>query len=42
MPTETKQQNIHKVKSVGCCVLHNLCEMNGDEYREEWDVTALN
>uniref|UniRef100_A0A0E9WQU1 DDE Tnp4 domain-containing protein n=1 Tax=Anguilla anguilla TaxID=7936 RepID=A0A0E9WQU1_ANGAN len=36
--------NIHKVKSmaIACCVLHNLCEMNGDEYREEWGATALN
>lgn len=35
--------NICKVKSMvlACCVLHNICEMNGDEYREEWDAPAL-
>ncbi|KAK9979860.1 hypothetical protein ABG768_013268 [Culter alburnus] len=34
----------HKVKSlvIACCVLHNLCEMNGDEFREEWVTSALN
>ncbi|XP_052407883.1 uncharacterized protein LOC127953028 [Carassius gibelio] len=34
----------HKVKSlvIACCVLHNLCEMNGDEFREEWVTGALN
>ncbi|KAF3851985.1 hypothetical protein F7725_005340 [Dissostichus mawsoni] len=32
---------IDKIRTqvAACCVLHNLCESNGDEYREEW--TAL-
>ncbi|XP_033976317.1 protein ANTAGONIST OF LIKE HETEROCHROMATIN PROTEIN 1-like [Trematomus bernacchii] len=28
-----------KIQVAACCVLHNLCERRGDEYREEW--TAL-
>ena len=28
-----------KIQVAACCVLHNLCERGGDEYREEW--TAL-
>ncbi|KAK1903768.1 putative nuclease HARBI1 [Dissostichus eleginoides] len=32
---------IDKIRTqvAACCVLHNLCESNGDEYRDEW--TAL-
>ncbi|KAK1880451.1 Protein ANTAGONIST OF LIKE HETEROCHROMATIN PROTEIN 1 [Dissostichus eleginoides] len=28
-----------RTQVAACCILHNLCEINGDEYREEW--TAL-
>ena len=28
-----------KIQVAACCVLHNLCESNDDEYRDEW--TAL-
>lgn len=24
-----------------CCILHNLCEVNGDDFMEEWGVTVL-
>ncbi|XP_016418989.1 putative nuclease HARBI1 [Sinocyclocheilus rhinocerous] len=32
--------NLERVKSMvlTCCVLHNLCETHGEEYREEWCV----
>lgn len=35
---------VRKVKSVviACCILHNLCEMNGDEFRDEWVTSVLN
>ena len=29
-----------KVQVAACCILRNICEMHGDEYREEWsDIT---
>ncbi|XDV26008.1 hypothetical protein PO909_029822 [Leuciscus waleckii] len=36
--------NTHKNRAlvIACCVLHNLCEMNGDEFREEWVTGTFN
>lgn len=35
--------HLNKVKSMvlTCCVLHNLCELKGDDFMEEWGVTVL-
>ncbi|KAM9323465.1 uncharacterized protein KZ484_021555 [Pholidichthys leucotaenia] len=36
--------SLQRVKSIvlSCCVLHNLCEGRGEEYREEWGTPLLN
>ena len=28
--------NIEKHTTPACCILHNLCELRGDDYEDEW------